>query len=231
VHAGIHTRTRVNVKYVDAATIDSHGAGALQGVDAIIVPGGFGERGIEGMIATVRHARENGIPYLGICLGLHVAVIEYARNVLGLAHAHSTEFERNTPDPVIALVTEWVNARGDVELRSEKSDLGGTMRLGAQECVLATDSLARRCYGKDVIVERHRHRYEVNDNYVEALQGKGLRFTGRSIDGQLMVVIEIHCHPCFLACQFHPDFSSTLRDGHPLFTAFVHAAIAQSNSK
>jgi len=229
-HAGIQTHTRVRMKYIDSETIDREGTTALEGVDAIVVPGGFGERGIEGMITTVRYARENNIPYLGICLGLHVAVIEYARHVLGLASAHSTEFEKQTPDPVIALITEWVNAEGQTEQRDENSDLGGTMRLGAQECRLADSSIARDCYQKEIIVERHRHRYEVNNNYVARLEEKGMHFTGKSVDGSLMEVLEIQNHPWFLACQFHPEFTSTPRDGHPLFTGFVNAAITQHDN-
>jgi CTP synthase len=229
-HAGIQTHTRVRMKYIDSETIDKDGTAALQGIDAIVVPGGFGERGIEGMITTVRYARENNIPYLGICLGLHVAVIEYARHVLGLACAHSTEFEKKTPDPVIALITEWVNAEGQMEQRDENSDLGGTMRLGAQECRLADHSIARDCYQKEIIVERHRHRYEVNNNYVARLEEKGMHFTGKSVDGSLMEVLEIQNHPWFLACQFHPEFTSTPRDGHPLFTGFVNAAITQHDN-
>ncbi|MEX2367102.1 MAG: CTP synthase [Pseudohongiellaceae bacterium] len=227
LHAGIHTHTRVKVRYLDSESIEADTT-MLEGVDAIVVPGGFGERGIEGMIKTVQYAREHGIPYLGICLGLHVAVIEYARNVLKLAKAHSTEFEKHTPDPVIALITEWVTADGDTQLRDENSNLGGTMRLGAQECRLTPGSIAHRCYQKDVIVERHRHRYEVNNTYVPALEEKGLQFTGRSMDGRLMEVIEIGSHPWFLACQFHPEFTSTPRDGHPLFTGFINAAITHS---
>jgi CTP synthase len=196
-------------------------------VDAIVVPGGFGERGINGMIQTAEYARVNRIPYLGICLGLHIAVIEFSRNVLGLKQAHSTEFDRKTPDPVIALITEWTNATGGTELRSENSDLGGTMRLGGQQCRLLDNTLVKDCYQKDVIIERHRHRYELNNNYVERLEQNGLKVTGKSIDGNLMEVIEIPAHPWFLACQFHPEFTSTPRGGHPLFTGFVKAAIKQ----
>ena len=226
-HAGIQTRTRVKIKYIDSETLDTEGLDALEGIDAIVVPGGFGERGIEGMIRTAQYARENKIPYLGICLGLHVAVIEFARQVLNLPGAHSTEFEKQCADPVIALITEWVNASGNLETRDENSDLGGTMRLGGQECRLKPDSLAYACYQKDVIVERHRHRYEVNNNYVERLEAAGMRFTGESMDGNLMEVLEVTSHPWFLACQFHPEFTSGPRDGHPLFTGFVKAAITQ----
>jgi CTP synthase len=226
-HAGIHTKTRVKIRYIDSSSIETDGVGALEGVDAIVVPGGFGERGINGMIQTAEYARVNKIPYLGICLGLHIAVIEFSRNVLGLKQAHSTEFDRKTPDPVIALITEWTNAKGGVELRSENSDLGGTMRLGGQQCRLLDNTLAKQCYQKDIIIERHRHRYELNNNYVERLEQNGLKVTGKSIDGNLMEVIEIPAHPWFLACQFHPEFTSTPRGGHPLFTGFVKAAIAQ----
>jgi CTP synthase len=230
-HAGIQTNTRVRLRYIDSSQVETDGLGALEGVDAIVVPGGFGERGIEGMIMTARYARENRIPYLGICLGLHIAVIEFARNVLGLPKANSTEFDRKTPDPVIALITEWTNAAGGTEMRSENSDLGGTMRLGGQECRLEDNSIVKACYKQDVIVERHRHRYEVNNNYVARLEQNGLRVTGKSMDGNLMEVIEVTDHPWFLSCQFHPEFTSTPRDGHPLFTGFVQAAIAQHAGK
>ncbi|MES2624549.1 MAG: CTP synthase [Pseudomonadota bacterium] len=229
-HAGIQTRTRVRIRYIDSSTLDAEGLASLEGVDAIVVPGGFGERGINGMIQTVNYARTHNIPYLGICLGLQIAVIEYARNVLGLATAHTTEIDKQTPDPVIALITEWKNAKGTTETRDENSDLGGTMRLGGQECRLLDNSLARDCYQKEVIVERHRHRYEVNNNYVAKLEAAGLRFTGKSMDGNLMEVLELPSHPWFLACQFHPEFTSTPRTGHPLFTGFIKAAIRQSKS-
>ncbi|MCB1750910.1 MAG: CTP synthase [Gammaproteobacteria bacterium] len=224
IHAGLHTRTRVKIHYLDAEEIEEKGVGCLDGVDAILVPGGFGERGVEGKISTVKHAREKGIPYLGICLGMQVAVIEYARNKAGLDGAQSTEFNRETPHPVIALITEWRNADGALERRSEKSDLGGTMRLGGQECRLAEHSLARQLYGKEVIVERHRHRYEFNNQYLEILERAGLRIAGRSMDGKLVEMIEIPDHPWFVACQFHPEFTSTPRDGHPLFSGFIRAA-------
>ncbi len=224
VHAGIHTRTKVDIKYVDAEEIEEDGLEQLQGADAILVPGGFGERGVEGKVEAVRYARENNIPYLGICLGMQVAVIEYARNVAGLAGAHSTEFDRETPHPVIALITEWLNADGKVEQRDENSDLGGSMRLGGQECRLVEDSLAHKLYGKELIVERHRHRYEFNNQYLETLEQAGLKICGRSIDGELMEMIELPGHPWFLACQFHPEFTSTPRAGHPLFSGFVQAA-------
>jgi CTP synthase len=225
-HAGIQTRTRVNVKYIDSSDIKLHGTHLLEGVHAILVPGGFGMRGVEGKILTVQYAREHKIPYLGICLGMQVAVIEYARNLAGLADAHSTEFKPECKDPVVALISEWVTADGAVEVRDEHSDLGGTMRLGAQECRLEPGSIAQSCYGKPVIVERHRHRYEVNNNYLSQLQAAGLKITGRSMDGELVEMIEVPDHPWFVACQFHPEFTSTPRDGHPLFTGFVKAALA-----
>jgi len=229
-HAGIHTLTNVNIRYVDSESIETGGTGVLEGADAILVPGGFGERGVEGKIAAVRYAREQQIPYLGICLGMQVAVIEFARHVAGLKGAHSTEFRRDTPHPVIALITEWQREDGGLEQRSEDSDLGGTMRLGGQRCVLQPGSLAHRVYGRDSIVERHRHRYEFNNVYREQLAEKGLVMSGMSIDGELVEVIEIPGHPWFLACQFHPEFTSTPRDGHPLFTGFVKAARAYHTS-
>ena len=223
-HAGVQTRTKVNIKYIDSSDVKIHGTEILEGVHAILVPGGFGQRGVEGKILTVQYARENKIPYLGICLGMQVAVIEYARNMANLPDAHSTEFKPDCSDPVVALISEWTTAEGAVETRDENSDLGGTMRLGGQECRLAEGSVARACYGKDVIVERHRHRYEVNNNYLPALEAAGLRITGRSMDGELVEMVEAPDHPWFVACQFHPEFTSTPRDGHPLFTGFVQAA-------
>ncbi len=230
VHAGVHTRTRVRIEYLDSERIEEEGVGLLEGMDAILVPGGFGERGVEGKIATVQYARENGIPYLGICLGMQVAVIEYARNMAGLEGAQSTEFNAATPHPVIALITEWLDADGNIETRDEGSDLGGTMRLGGQECRLEEGTLARELYGKEVIMERHRHRYEFNNRYLKELQKAGLKFSGCSIDGKLMEMIEIPGHPWFVACQFHPEFTSTPRDGHPLFSGFVRAARAHQKS-
>lgn len=224
IHAGIKTRNKVLIEYIDSETIEEEGVSALKPVDAILVPGGFGERGVEGKIATARFARENKIPYLGICLGMQVAVIEYGRNVAKLEGAHSTEFLPDSPHPVIGLITEWMDAEGQVEVRSAQSDLGGTMRLGAQKCRLQIDSLAFELYQKEVIKERHRHRYEFNNNYFDILERSGLRFSGKSIDGRLVEVIEIPDHPWFLACQFHPEFKSTPRKGHPLFTGFVAAA-------
>ncbi len=227
-HAGIRNRTKVNFRYIDSEDIERNGTEVLEEVDAILVPGGFGERGVEGKIETVRFARENKVPYLGICLGMQVAVIEYARNVAGLAEANSTEFKLDAEHPVIGLITEWTTAEGDVETRTEETDLGGTMRLGGQECRLATDSNAYTCYGQEVIVERHRHRYEVNNNYLDKLEAAGLRIAGRSIDGALVEVVEVPDHPWFIACQFHPEFTSTPRDGHGLFAGFVKAALDKS---
>ncbi len=224
IHAGIRTRTKVNINYIDSEIIEDEGVGRLKEVDAILVPGGFGERGVEGKIATVRFARENKIPYLGICLGMQAAVIEFARDVAGLEGAHSTEFLPKSPHPVIGLITEWMAESGQLETRDENSDLGGSMRLGGQQCRLQSDSLAFQLYQKDVITERHRHRYEFNNQYLEKLEKAGMRFSGKSIDGRLVEVVEILDHPWFLACQFHPEFTSTPRKGHPLFSGFVAAA-------
>jgi CTP synthase len=227
IHAGIHTLTKVNIHYIDSESIEQDGIDCLQGMDAILVPGGFGERGVEGKIAAVRYARENRIPYLGICLGMQVAVIEYARNVAGLNGAHSTEFRKNAAHPVIALITEWKGADGVIEQRDENSDLGGTMRLGGQVCTLMQNSHAIEMYGKNQIVERHRHRYEFNNDYLSKLTEAGLKIAGRSEDGALVEIVEIPDHPWFFACQFHPEFTSTPRDGHPVFTGFIKAARAQ----
>jgi CTP synthase len=232
VHAGIHARSKVNIRYVDSETIEKEGIGALlKGVDAILVPGGFGKRGVEGMMKAVQYARENKVPYLGICLGMQLAVIEFARNVVGLAGANSTEFDRDTPHPVIALVTEWQDRDGRIERRDEKSDLGGTMRLGAQGAALEPGSLARKVYGADVINERHRHRYEVNNQYVQRLKDKGLRISGLTQGEQLCEMIELPSHPWLIGCQFHPEFTSTPRAGHPLFAAFVEAALQYQAGK
>jgi CTP synthase len=232
VHAGIHARSKVNIRYVDSETVEKEGIGALlKGVDAILVPGGFGKRGVEGMMKAVQYARENKVPYLGICLGMQLAVIEFARNVVGLAGANSTEFDRDTPHPVIALVTEWQDRDGRIERRDEKSDLGGTMRLGAQGAALEPGSLARKVYGADVINERHRHRYEVNNQYVQRLKDKGLRISGLTQGEQLCEMIELPSHPWLIGCQFHPEFTSTPRAGHPLFAAFVEAALQYQAGK
>jgi CTP synthase len=227
-HAGLQTLTEVQVDYVEAEDIERDGTAVLASADAILVPGGFGDRGVEGKIAAVRYARERGVPFLGICLGMHVALIEYARNVCGLAGAHSTEMQADTPHPVIALITEWQNADGSTEQRSRDSDLGGTMRLGAQPCHLQPGSKSREMYGADTIHERHRHRYEVNDNYVQALQDAGMSIAGWSADNSLVEIIELPEHPWFVACQFHPEFTSRPRGGHPLFSGFVRAAIGHS---
>ena len=226
-HAGIHTESKVRIHYIDSEEIEKNGCAVLASMNAILVPGGFGRRGTEGKIAAIRYARENKVPYLGICLGMQLAVIEYARNVAGLEGAHSTELNEQTPHPVIALITEWLDREGKVEQRSENSDIGGTMRLGGQKCTLQTGSLAREVYGSDTITERHRHRYEVNNTYLPRLEKAGLRISGKSSEGkELCEMIEIPDHPWFMACQFHPEFTSTPRNGHPLFIAFVKAALA-----
>jgi len=224
-HAGIHNKTQVKIDHIDSETFEEGDLSALQGVHAILVPGGFGNRGIEGKIAAVRYARENNIPYLGICLGMQVAVIEFARDVAGLQGAHSTEFDEKTPHPVIALITEWTTEDGSIERRGKDSDMGGTMRLGSQECHLAEGSKARNLYGHDTIKERHRHRFEFNNNYLDALTEAGLVISGLSADRSLVEIVEISEHPWFVACQFHPEFTSTPRDGHPLFEGFVKAAM------
>jgi CTP synthase len=226
-HAGVHSRTKVEVVYIDSQEIERDGTAALDSVDAVLVPGGFGERGIEGKIQAARYARERRVPYLGICLGMQIAVIEYARELAGLEGAHSTEFDRQTPHPVIALITEWRDERGQVETRDEASDLGGTMRLGGQNCRLEPGSLARAVYGTAQVRERHRHRYEFNNRYLNLMKDAGMRFSGWSLDNQLVEIIEIPDHPWFIACQFHPEFTSTPRDGHPLFLGFIKAALAR----
>ncbi len=230
LHAGIQTRCKVHIHYIESESLETEGLAALQALDAILVPGGFGERGVEGKILAAQYARENHIPYLGICLGMQVAVIEFARHVAGLAGATSTEFTANPEHAIIGLITEWQTVDGKTEQRHHNSDLGGTMRLGAQGCHLDADSLAARVYGKTHISERHRHRYEFNNHYLELLQQKGLRFSGWSDVNELAEFIEIPDHPWFLACQCHPEFASTPRDGHPLFTHFIKAAIQQHHS-
>jgi CTP synthase len=223
MHGGIKTRTRVNIHYFESQDIERSGPTALQSMDAILVPGGFGDRGIEGKIQAIRFARENRIPYLGICLGMQLAIIEYARNVLALKGANSTEFDRATNHPVIALITEWQDLARGQQVRNEKTDLGGSMRLGAQEAKLVPGSRVHSLYGKESIFERHRHRYEFNNHYLDELAAAGLTFSGFSADG-LVEFIELRSHPWFVASQFHPEFTSTPRDGHPLFTGFVRAA-------
>lgn len=230
-HGGIHMHARVDIRYVDSEQIEREGTACLGDVDAILVPGGFGERGIEGKIMAVRYARESRIPYLGICLGMQVAVIECARNCADMIGAHSTEFDPKTPHPVIGLITEWTTSEGTLERRAEGGDKGGTMRLGGQQCKVAPDSFVARAYGTEIITERHRHRYEFNNKYMMELEAVGLRIAGRSIDGNLVEIIEIPSHPWFVGCQFHPEFTSTPRDGHPLFNAFLTAALTYQCSK
>ena len=225
-HAGIQTLSRVRIRHIDSERIIDEGLGLLEGVDAILVPGGFGERGVEGKIKAVRYARENRIPYLGICLGMQAAIIEYARNVLGLSGANSTEFDPHTADPVIGLITEWQHVDGSTQIRSADSDLGGTMRLGAQQCHLVEGSLCREVYAADSVLERHRHRWEFNNNYSEQLQAAGMKIAGWSTDHSLVEMIEIPDHPWFVACQFHPEFTSRPRGGHPLFRGYIKAALA-----
>ena len=229
-HAGIHTGVGIKINYVDSESIEKNGIGALEGMDAILVPGGFGKRGVEGKIKAVRYARENRVPYLGICLGMQLAVIEYARNVVGLAGAHSTEFDPESPHPVIALITEWQDRDGRVEQRDEHSNLGGTMRLGGQECMLRAGSEVRKVYGAERITERHRHRYEVNNHYLPRIEAAGMRVSGVSAKDELCEMIELPGHPWFVGCQFHPEFTSTPRAGHPLFNAFVRAAAHNSKT-
>ena len=229
-HAGLQTLVKVKVEYIDAEDIEADGVGLLEHLDAILVPGGFGDRGADGKIAAVRYARENGIPFLGICLGMHMAIIEYARNVCGLAGAHSTEIEPTTPHPVVALITEWKTSDGVVEQRNKHSNLGGTMRLGGQVCHLVPDTLARSVYDTDEIRERHRHRYEVNNNYIEQIEAAGLKVCGWSEDCELVEMVEIPEHPWFLACQFHPEFTSRPRGGHVLFTRYIKAALYHSEA-
>ena len=225
VHGGIQQDLKVEINYIDSELLESSNVQeALKDSDAILVPGGFGERGIEGMIAAVKYAREAKIPYLGICLGMQVAVIEFSKNILGLKDAHSSEFNKKSRNPVIGLISEWIDSTGKVEQRNEDSDLGGTMRLGVQQCLLSKGSLTKNLYGIDKIYERHRHRYEVNNNYVEQLISSGMEVAGRSEDKNLVEVIEVKDHPWFIGCQFHPEFTSNPREGHPLFKGFIEAA-------
>lgn len=231
-HAGIHTNTRVNVIKIDSDSIEDEGVEILHELDAILVPGGFGSRGVEGKIKAVNYARTNNVPYLGICLGMQVAVIEFARNVLGLGKAHSTEFNPKTPEPVIALITEWKHHDGSIQHRDEETDLGGTMRLGAQICKLVPGTVAQKSYGGvEEVYERHRHRYEFNNNYLDALQNAGLVISGVSVDNELVEVIELSDHPWFVACQFHPEFTSQPREGHNLFNSYVRAALSYQQEK
>ncbi|HUH91638.1 MAG TPA: CTP synthase [Casimicrobiaceae bacterium] len=232
VHAGMQTRTRVCIHYVDSEALERDGVGSLERMDAILVPGGFGKRGVEGKIAAIRYARENGVPYLGICLGMQLAVIEYARHMAGLANANSTEFDPDTPHPVVALVTEWQNRDGTVERRSAQSDLGGTMRLGAQPCDVVPGSLAHRTYGSTTVAERHRHRYEVNNHYLPRLEAAGLvvgAWAKSALAADLCEMIELSGHPWFFGCQYHPEFKSNPRRGHPLFIAYIQAALARAH--
>ncbi|MGN1393306.1 MAG: CTP synthase [Succinivibrionaceae bacterium] len=230
-HGGLKNHVNVKIEYIDSQDLENKGIEPLEKLDAILVPGGFGNRGIEGKIIAAKYAREHNIPYLGICLGMQVALIEYARNVVGMEGANSTEFDKNTPYPVVGLITEWVNESGEIEERSEESDLGGTMRLGSQLCHLQEGSKVRQMYGKSEIYERHRHRYEVNNNLLEQITSKGLKVTGLSSDKKLVEIIENPNHPWFVAVQFHPEFTSTPRDGHPLFSSFVKAGMNYQKSK
>ena len=230
-HAGLKHSAGVEITYVDSERLMTEGCDTLEQADAILVPGGFGDRGIEGKIAAARYAREHHTPYLGICLGMQVAVIEFARNVVGLDGAHSTEFDSETAHPVIAMITEWQDQSGYVERRDEHSDLGGTMRLGEQACQLSADSLVRPLYGCDTIDERHRHRYEFNNHYLDTLTAAGLRVAGRSGDGNLVEIIELPDHPWFIGCQFHPEFTSTPRHAQPLFLGFVRAGMEYARAR
>ncbi len=234
-HAGVHNNAKVKIRYIDSVVLELGNMSSLEGLDGILVPGGFGDRGIEGKIAAIQYARENKIPYLGICLGMQLAVIEFARHVAGLSDAHSSEFSKTTTHPVIALITEWQDEGGLIEKRDADSDLGGTMRLGGQTCQLLENSLARSAYGAESIIERHRHRYEFNNHYLQQLTDAGLVIGGKSNDGNLMEMVELpkeglQAHPWFLGCQFHPEFTSTPRKGHPLFTDYIKAALAHQSS-
>lgn len=227
-HAGLQNLVKVKVEYIDAEDIERHGTSLLEGVNAVLVPGGFGDRGFEGKITAVRYARENKIPYLGICLGMHVALVEFARNVCGLVGANSTEMDSATPHPIVALITEWMTLDGKTESRDESSDKGGTMRLGAQPCLLDAESKVAAIYQKDEVMERHRHRYEINNNYLDQLRQAGMAIVGWSADRSLVEMIELTEHPWFIACQFHPEFTSDPRIGHPLFTSYIRAAMADA---
>jgi CTP synthase len=224
-HGGLRQRIKVNIKRVESDDLADNDLSSMQDVDAILVPGGFGERGFEGKVNAIRHARENGVPYLGICYGMQAAAVEFARNVCGLEGANTTEVDLGTPHPVIGLITEWLDAKGSLEQRSEESDLGGTMRLGGQDCRLREGSLVRQLYGREIITERHRHRYEFNNRFRDTFQKHGMMLSGLSMDEMLVEIIELPQHPWFLACQFHPEFTSSPRDGHPIFTGFIEAAL------
>jgi CTP synthase len=224
VHAGIHTHSRVSVEYLDSEVIESEGTDCLKGLDAILVPGGFGKRGTEGKIKAIRYARENGVPYLGICLGMQLAVVEFARDVAGFGGANSTEFDPSAPHPVVALITEWQDREGKIEKRDTTSDLGGTMRKGAQRCPIKPGTRAHEIYGSEVN-ERHRHRYEVNNVYVPRLEEAGMVISARTPTESLPEIMELPAHPWFMGVQFHPEFTSTPRDGHPLFSSYIQAAI------
>jgi CTP synthase len=224
-HGGLRQRIHVNLKRIESDDLDGGDLSQLEGVDAILVPGGFGERGFEGKVNAIKYARENGVPYLGICYGMQAAVVEFARNVCGLQGANTTEINQQTPHPVIGLITEWLDSSGKVEKRHEDSDMGGTMRLGGQRCRLREGSLSRQLYGQEIITERHRHRYEFNNHYRDELQKHGMVLSGMSMDETLVEMIELPTHPWFVACQFHPEFTSTPRSGHPLFTGFIEAAL------
>ena len=230
-HGGLQQRIKVNIRRLESDDLADNDLSQLEGVDAILVPGGFGERGFEGKVNAIRYARENGIPYLGICYGMQAAVVEFARNVCGLEGANTTEVDPDTPHGVIGMITEWLDASGNVEQRDEGSDLGGTMRLGGQRCRLKEGSLARKLYGKEIVTERHRHRYEFNNNYRDIFQKHGMLLSGLSMDEMLVEIIEIPEHPWFLACQFHSEFTSTPRDGHPLFTGFIEAALREQQGE
>ncbi len=230
-HGGLRQRIKVNIKRIESDDLADNDLSQMKGIDAILVPGGFGERGFEGKVNAIRHARENGIPYLGICYGLQAAVVEFARNICGLDEASTTEVNPETPHGVIGLITEWLDSSGSVETRDEESELGGTMRLGGQECRLREGSLARKLYGKEIITERHRHRYEFNNRYRDIFQKHGMVLSGLSMDEMLVEIIEITDHPWFLACQFHPEFTSSPRDSHPLFTGFIEAALSEQRGE
>jgi len=231
VHGGLRQRIKVHIRRIESDELAGGDLSSIEDADAILVPGGFGERGFEGKVNAIRYARENDVPYLGICYGMQAAAVEFARHVCGLEGAHTTEIEPDTPHPVIGLITEWRDSSGKVERRSEESDLGGTMRLGAQDCRLREGSLARTLYGKDIISERHRHRYEFNNRYRDTFQRHGMVLAGLSMDEMLVEIIELPSHPWFLACQFHPEFTSSPRGGHPLFTGFIEAALRRQQGE